>query len=101
MAEWLRTDHPGSMRALAIMYGEEQYRAWGDVLSSIQTGAPAFEQLFGVSYFQYLADHPEAAATFNAAMTAYSAQVAGAVVDAYDFSHSSTVVDVGGGQAFT
>src|SRR4051812_5354747 len=28
MAEWLRSDHPGSMRALAMMYGEEQYQAW-------------------------------------------------------------------------
>ena len=98
LAEWLRTDHPGSMRALAIMYGEEQYRAWGHVLSSIQTGAPAFEQRFGVSYFQYLADHPESAATFNAAMTGYAAQVASGVVAADDFSHSRTVVDVGGGQ---
>jgi hypothetical protein len=48
-----------------------------------------------MSYFQYLADHPESAATFNAAMTGWSAQVASAVVEAYDFSHSGTVVDVG------
>ena len=98
MAEWLRTDHPGSLRPLALMYGEEHYQAWGNVLSSIQTGEPAFEQHFGVSYFQYLADHPESAATFDAAMTGYAAQVARGVVDAYTFSGSSLVVDVGGGQ---
>jgi SAM-dependent methyltransferase len=50
-----------------------------------------------MSYFQYLADHPESAATFNAAMTGWSAQVASAVVEAYDFSDCRTVVDVGGG----
>jgi hypothetical protein len=94
-AEFLRTDHPGSMRALALMYAEEQYQAWGNALSSIQTGAPAFDCLFGASYFQYLAEHPESAATFDAAMTGYSAEVASAVVNAYDFSESSTVVDVG------
>jgi hypothetical protein len=48
-----------------------------------------------MSYFQYLADHPESAATFNAAMTGWSAQVASAVVEAYDFSHSGTVADAG------
>lgn len=96
-ADLLRTDHPASMRALAIMYGEEQYRAWGEILSSIQTGTPAFERLFGTSYFQYLADHPESAATFNAAMTGWSAQIASAVVAAYDFSDRGMVVDVGGG----
>jgi hypothetical protein len=53
-----------------------------------------------MSYFQYLADHPESAATFNAAMTGWSAQVASAVVEAYDFSHSGTVVDVGLSQVF-
>ncbi len=96
-AELLRTDHPDSMRALAIMYGEEQYQAWGDALVSIQTGTPAFDRRFGASYFHYLAAHPEAAATFNTAMTGWSAQVASAVVEAYDFSDSTTVVDVGGG----
>ncbi len=96
-AEWLRTDHPDSMRALAIMYGEEQYQAWGGLLASIQTGAPAFDRRFGASYFHYLAEHPEPAATFNAAMTGWSAQVARAVVEAYDFSACATVVDVGGG----
>ena len=30
LAEPLRSDVPGSMRALARMYGAEQYRAWGD-----------------------------------------------------------------------
>ncbi len=47
MAALLQTGIPGSMRALAIIYGEEQYRAWGDVLHSIKTGEIAFERQFG------------------------------------------------------
>ena len=49
LAALLRTGTPDSMRALAIMYNEEQYRAWGDLLHSVQTGEPAFEQQFGTS----------------------------------------------------
>jgi len=55
LAALLRTGTPDSMRALAIMYAEEQYRAWGGVLHSVQTGDTAFEQQFGDSYFAYLA----------------------------------------------
>ena len=73
------------------------HKAWGAALSSVQSGAPAFERHFSASYFQYLAAHPESAATFNAAMTGWSAQVASAVVAAYDFARCGTVVDVGGG----
>src|SRR5689334_5971896 len=33
-AALLQSGTPNSMRALAIMYGEEQYRAWGEMLYS-------------------------------------------------------------------
>jgi O-methyltransferase/methyltransferase family protein len=97
LAALLRTGTPDSMRALAIMYAEEQYRAWADVLHSVQTGKTAFEQQFGTSYFAYLAQHPEADRVFNEAMTGYTTQLVGAVVDAYDFSPFKAFVDVGGG----
>jgi hypothetical protein len=84
------------MRALAIMYAEEQYRAWGDLLHSVRTGAPAFPRQFGTDYFAYLAAHPEADRVFNAAMTGWTTQLATAVVEAYDFAPFGTIVDVGG-----
>ena|SRR2546427_8026079 len=43
----LRSGTADSMRAMAIMYAEEQYRAWADMLYSIRTGQPAFEHQFG------------------------------------------------------
>lgn len=96
MAALLRTGTPDSMRALAIMYAEEQYHAWGKALHSVQTGETAFDQQFGMSYFAYLAQHPEADRVFNQAMTGWTTQVADAVIDAYDFSPFKTIVDVGG-----
>jgi len=96
LAALLRTGTPDSMRALAIMYAEEQYRAWGDVLHSVRTGQPAFEQQFGTSYFAYLSQHPEADRVFNQAMTGYTTELVGAVLEAYDFSPFRTIVDVGG-----
>jgi hypothetical protein len=63
------------MRGLAVMYGEEQYQAWGDMLKSVATGDTAFERVFGTSYFPYLAGHPESNETFNQAMTGWSARL--------------------------
>jgi hypothetical protein len=60
MAELLRSDRPESMRALARMYGSEQYEAWGGLLDSVRDGGPAFDRVFGTSYFAYLAAHPDA-----------------------------------------
>src|SRR5262245_54729602 len=36
-----------STKAMATMRGELQYRAWGELLSSVQTGRPAFEKVYG------------------------------------------------------
>jgi SAM-dependent methyltransferase len=94
----LQTGVPGSLRAWALQNGEENYRVWAEVLYSVHTGKSAFEHVFGMGVYDYRAHHPEAAARFNEAMTEWTQQAAPAVVAAYDFSASTRVVDVGGGQ---
>lgn len=96
MADLLRTGTADSMHALAIIYNEELYQAWGDLLHSVRTGLPAFEHHFGMPVFTYFAEHPEVDRGFNEAMTSYTGQLARAVPEVYDFSPFRTVVDVGG-----
>lgn len=94
----LRTDIAGSLRYFAIEeLGENHYPAWEKVLYSIKTGGIAFDHVYGESKWQYMTDHPDEAKIFDAAMSSFSSVVAAAVVDAYDFSSSATVVDMGGG----
>ena len=94
----LRTDVPGSLRHFAIEeLGENHYPAWEQVLYSVKSGAKAFDHVFGRTKWQYMTEHPEEAAIFNAAMSSFSFVVANAIVEAYDFSGSRTIVDVGGG----
>jgi hypothetical protein len=97
MGACLQTGVPGSFRAWAISTGEENYRAWAEVLYSVHTGKSAFEQVFGMGVYDYRAHHPEAAARFNEGMTDWTRQAAPAVAAAYDFSVCTRVVDVGGG----
>jgi|SRR5581483_7195821 len=98
LGDTLRTDVPGSLRFFAVEeLGENHYPAWEQVLHSVRTGATAFNQVYGTSKWQYMTEHPDEAAIFNAAMASFSSVVAHAIVEAYDFSGSKTIVDVGGG----
>jgi Dimerisation domain len=66
LAQPLRTDVPGSLRASAMLYGEPWWwRACGDLLHSVRTGQPAFDHVHGESLFAYLRHAADAAAIFN------------------------------------
>ena len=98
LAATLRTEVPGSLKALATIYGEEMFwQPWGNIEHSIKTGETAFTHVFGKSIYAYLAEKPEMASIFDQAMSGLVSQVAMAVATTYDFSSFRRVVDVGGG----
>jgi len=81
------------------MYGSEfMWRPWGQLCEAVATGRPAFDQIYGASFFDYLATHPADAAPFNASMSSGSQFVSRVVLAEYDFSPFQRIVDVGGGQ---
>ncbi len=98
VSEYLGQDAPGSLRAWAILAGEQPYPAWSQLLYSVQTGAPAFDHLHGMSNWQYRDQNPLAARVFNEAMSEVVRASTAAIVAAYDFSQFARIVDVGGGQ---
>ena len=96
VSDAFRSDRPG-LRNMAVMLNEEGYRVWGEFMYSLETGKSAFEHVYGVSRWEKLAENPEEAALFNAAMVEASTRGAKQVVAAYDFGDVGSVVDVGGG----
>lgn len=50
-----------------------------------------------MGYFEYLRKYPETAELFDEAMTGFVSMNGLAVADAYDFTHFSKIIDVGGG----
>ena len=92
----LRSGVEGSIKAHAIMVGEEHYTAWGSLLYSVRTGKPAFDHVFGSPLFDYMAKNPDTQDTFDAAMSSGSDVYLAPLADAYDF-RARTLVDVGGG----
>jgi hypothetical protein len=97
LGECLRTGVPGSMRSAALLFAGITQEAWRDLLYSVRTGEPAFHHVFGMDSFSYMAQHPEEAANFDAAMADFTKGIAIAVAATYDFSQFGTIVDVGGG----
>jgi len=98
LGESLQTDVHGSLRAMVITIGEIHYQACGNLLHSVQTGSPAFHNVFGASLFDYLQQNVDAADAFNQGMANVSSMLAYAVLMAYDFTGISSIVDIGGGQ---
>src|SRR3984885_11331400 len=98
LAENLRTNTPTSLRAMVITIGEIHYQACGNLLHSIRTGSPAFNQVFGTGLFDFLQRDTQAADAFNQGMTNLSSMLAYAILMAYDFTGISSIVDVGGGE---
>ncbi|TDH17814.1 methyltransferase [Segetibacter sp. 3557_3] len=101
LAEPLLSDVPGSLRAFAVMFTTDwQYQTWADLPYSVKTGKPAFDEVFGMPMFEYFWTNPKVGKEFNEAMTSNSAFTSEAVLNSYDFSTTTKVVDVGGGHGF-
>ncbi|MBN9118296.1 MAG: methyltransferase [Planctomycetes bacterium] len=98
VGEFLRSDVPGSMRAVATYVCDPwSWKPWGDLAGCAKSGEPAFERAFGEGVFDYLGKHPDEAATFNEGMTGFSQHASATMLKAYDFAPFNTIVDVGGG----
>jgi hypothetical protein len=66
LSELLRSDHPRSARAFAIMSGYPFFwRSWAELQQAVMSGHSAFEHVFGASIFEYLAAHPDDAEVFQ------------------------------------
>ncbi len=98
LAEGLRSDVPGTLKAWAIQCGQpSMWEAYGRLKHSIMTGESAFRNAHGLGAWDYRERQPSAGQTFDNAMRESAQRVAKALVDAYDFGDVDVVVDVGGG----
>jgi O-methyltransferase domain/Dimerisation domain len=97
LGELLCTDHPESMRYSAIFAGEENYKATGNLLHTVQTGETAFDHLYGKGHFDWMKENSDASSTFNKAMAQTLRRLANPV-ESYDYSGKHLIIDVGGGR---
>lgn len=72
--------------------------AWGTLLSAVRTGRPAYEDVFGLPFWEDLDAHPEIGASFDALMGPVGHGAPDPhILLADDWDDVNSVVDVGGG----
>jgi len=95
----LRADAPGSMRRYAIVATEDwRWYAYCHLDRTLRTGEPGFMAAHCCRLWDYLACHPEAAASFEESMSRIGMARDQAGAAAVDLGRFRCVVDVGGGR---
>ena len=94
----MRSGAPGSTHPMTLWMADPfHFRVYADIMHSVATGQPAAEKTVGMPVFEYFQRDRELSEVFNDAMTAFSAFVVPAALEAYDFSGIGLLVDVAGG----
>jgi hypothetical protein len=94
LGECLRTGVPGSMRSWSRVAGlKVRLQTFAEALHSIKTGEPVFKRATGITFFDYMAAHPDEGEIFNGAMNDFGQEVSAAIVQAYDFSGIGKIND--------
>lgn len=97
MGALLRCDADHSLRSWAILCGKRLSREWLGLLDSVRTGESARKPGSTRSLYEDLEGDQQEAAVFNQAMLELTHLAADGVAQAYDFSGTKRIVDVGGG----
>jgi len=95
----LCSDAPGSLRSsFRYLLSDAHWLPWGRLLETVRTGATAFGVVHGMTSFDYLDQHRDAAVLFSQVLSTVTAVSGPGTASAYDFSTLGTVVDVGGSE---
>ncbi len=98
VTELLREDTNGSMRIECLHVLSSWGRiAWSETATAVRTGSSGFRAATGMSVFDYLAVHPDEAATFHAFQAEVTRRNACALIRADLLPSTGCLVDVGGG----
>lgn len=98
VSQYLRGDHPASLRGYVRMSGSPfNWDTFTHLDHAVRTGEPSINVLHAGGWLGYLTAHPDQAATFQQAMTAKAHADVVALLAEYDFSRHERVADIGGG----
>lgn len=92
----LQTDIRGNVPG-SIIWEEQAFKTFGNLLHSVKTGESAFENLYSISFWQYCKENPALGEVFNQLMVNITKSDESAILEAYDFLSIKKLVDIGGG----
>jgi 2,7-dihydroxy-5-methyl-1-naphthoate 7-O-methyltransferase len=94
-AAMLRAGQPGAVWLDLDGFGGRMDLAFTGLAHTVRTGEPAWEQVFGLPFWDYLDANPAISASFDATMAVDGGNIA--VAERYDWAAVRHVADIGGG----
>jgi 2,7-dihydroxy-5-methyl-1-naphthoate 7-O-methyltransferase len=94
-AALLRAGQPGAAWLDLDGFGGQMDLAFTGLAHTVRTGEPAWEQVFGQPFWDYLDANPAISASFDTVMAVDAGNAA--VAECYDWSTVRHVADIGGG----
>jgi hypothetical protein len=76
---------------------EQYWLPWANLIATLPTGTPAFDQIFGMDVFNWRRENASQGALFDSYLAKETSAHASAIVEALDLSGADTVAEIGGG----
>jgi hypothetical protein len=93
----LKPDSPSRLDQKVQIVVEHYWRPWAELVSTLQTGTPAFDEVFGKSVSEWRRDNAAQGALFESYLAKETRAQADDIIAALDMSGVRTVAEIGGG----
>ena len=97
LGQSLKPGSPSRLGEKVLIVVEQYWQPWADLVSTLQTGAPAFDHVFGTDVWDWRNENFRGGDIFAAYLAGETFANAGPIVEALDLSGVDRIVDIGGG----
>ena len=97
LGQSLKPGSPSRLGEKVTIIVEQYWQPWADLVSTLQTGTPAFDHVFGTDVWAWRNENFRGGDIFAAYLAGETFAGAGPIVEAMDLSGVDRVADIGGG----
>lgn len=98
VSDGLRSDILDTTREMFLFACDPMlWRPYEDILHTVRTGRPSFNQVFGLPFFDYLKDNPSCEELFDRAMIQNRYPATDRILEHFQFGRFRSIADIGGG----
>jgi SAM-dependent methyltransferase len=97
LGEAFKSGSPSRLGEKVMIVVEQYWRPWADLVSTLQTGEPAFEHVFGTDVWAWRNENFRGGDIFAAYLASETFAGAAPIVEALDLAGVGRVADIGGG----
>lgn len=97
LSVFLTEKHPETLKYACINWSGDHLEAWNNLDITLKTGKSAFENKYGINYFDYLSKNEEKLDQYHKAMYTYAKDDYNNLSDVINFNKHKSIMDVGGG----